>query len=110
MMRWMLAVGMALGAALGAQDDLEGFWRRGHVREILVRGIDGVSLSEWRDDGVNCVLSVPPVEAHALGLKTRTWFTLNLINPKSFGDDLEKVKAMAAVRADGSFLRPYDPL
>lgn len=110
MMRWLMAVGMALGAALAAQDDLGGFWRRGHVREILVRGIDGVSLAEWRDDGVNCVLSVPPAEAHALGLKTRTWFTLNLINPKSFGDDLEKVKAMAAVRADGSYLRPYDPL
>ena len=38
MMRWLMAVGMALGAALAAQDDLGGFWRRGHVREILVRG------------------------------------------------------------------------
>lgn len=110
MNRWLAAVGVAVCASVPAQDDLSGFWRRGHVRELLAQGIPGVTLAEWQQAGVNCVMGVKPAEAHAVGLKTRTWFTLNLINPKSFGDDLEKVKAMAAVRADGTFLRPYDPL
>jgi len=110
MERWLTALGVVVCVALPAQEDLGAFWQRGHVRELLAQGIGGVSLGEWQQAGVNCVMGVKPAEAHAAGLKTRTWFTLNLINPKLFGNDLEKVKAMAAMRADGTFLRPYDPL
>ena len=110
MNRWMTGIGLMVCLGLAGQDDLQGFWRRGQVRELLAQGIGGVSLPEWRQAGVNCVMGAKPAEAHAAGLKTRTWFTMNMISPKAFGNDLEKIKAMAAVRADGTFLRPYDPL
>jgi len=47
MMRWLMAVGMALGATLGAQDDLEGFWREAYprIRRELARRYP---KHEWR--------------------------------------------------------------
>lgn len=104
----MVMVLQTLAATAPAQQD--GFWQRGQVRELLVRGIDDVSLEEWADVGVNCVMGVPPAEAHAQGMKTRTWFTMNSINPRTFGDDLELVRSMAAIGKDGAVKRPYDPL
>ena len=102
---------LAVSTAAWAQDEpLADFWRRGHVRELLARGIDDVSLEQWAAGGVNCVMGVPPAEAHALGLRTRTWFTMNSINPRTFGDDLEVIRTMAAVTRDGTLRRPYDPL
>ena len=93
-----------------AQEDLAGFWHRGQVRELLVSGIEGVTLQQWADIGVNCVMGVKPEDAHALGLKTRTWFTMNSIRPKTFNDDLDLIHSMCAVNRDGSYRRPYDPL
>ena len=104
----MMTVILTLSAAVWAQDD--SFWQRGHVRELLVRGIEDVTVEDWAGIGVNCVMGVPPEEAHALGMKTRTWFTMNSINPRSFGDDLDLVRSMAAVGKDGTIKRPYDPL
>lgn len=110
-MKLAVAVVVVCTAVACAQEEpLEDFWRRGHVRELLVRGIDDVSLQEWVSDGVNCVMGVPPAEAHALGLKTRTWFTMNSIRPRTFGDDLDVIRTMAAENRDGSLRRPYDPL
>ncbi len=98
-------------AAVRAQDEpLEDFWQRGHGREWLGSGIEGVSLEEWAAGGVNCVMGVPPAEAHALGLRTRTWFTMNSIRPATFDDDLETIKSMTAITRDGGHMRPYDPL
>jgi len=98
-------------AAVRAQDEpLEDFWQRGHVRELLVSGIEGVALEEWAAGGVNCVMGVPPAEAHALGLRTRTWFTMNSIRPATFDDDLETIQSMTAITRDGGHMRPYDPL
>ncbi|MBD3292584.1 MAG: hypothetical protein GF393_06640, partial [Armatimonadia bacterium] len=86
------------------------FWQRGQVRELLVGGIDDVTLQQWADTGVNCVMGVAPEEAHALGIKTRTWFTMTAINPDAFDGDLETIRSMAAVGKDGALHRPYDPL
>jgi len=66
-----------------AQEDLADFWRRGQVRELLVNGIADVSNEQWAALGVNCVMGVKPEDAHALGLKTRTWFTMTSINPRT---------------------------
>jgi hypothetical protein len=97
-------------AICSGQQDLADFWRRGHVRELLVGGIEGVELSEWAEAGVNCVMGVDPAKAHEQGMKTRTWFTMNAIRPRTFDDDLDRIKAMCAVNRDGSYRRPYDPL
>ncbi len=104
----MMTVILTLSAAVWAQD--ESFWQRGHVRELLARGIEDVTVEDWAGVGVNCVMGVPPAEAHALGMKTRTWFTMNSIRPGSFDNDLEVVRSMAAVGKDGTIKRPYDPL
>ncbi len=103
---------IVLGCAVGwAQDEpLEDFWRRGHVRELLVNGIERVTLEQWAQTGVNCVMGTDPAQAHALGLRTRTWFTMNSIRPQTFGDDLEVIRTMAAENRDGTLRRPYDPL
>ncbi len=101
---------LGCSAACAQDEPLEDFWRRGHVRELLVRGIDDVSLEEWAAVGVNCVMGVPPAQAHALGLRTRTWFTMNSIRPATFDNDLDLIRSMAAVNRDGSYRRPYDPL
>jgi hypothetical protein len=109
----LMVVVMAAGpsaAFAGGMGDLGDFWQRGAVRELLVRGIDNVSLEEWADIGVNCVMNVPPEEAHALGLRTRRWFTMNLLNPASFDNDMDAVLSMTAVTLDGTHLRPHDPL
>ncbi len=110
-MRIILATACILSCAIcAAQEDLADFWRRGHVRELLVGGIKDVELTEWAEVGVNCVMGVKPDEAHELGLVTRSWFTMNSIRPKTFDDDLDRIKAMCAVNKDGSYRRPYDPL
>jgi len=101
---------LGCAVAWAQEEPLEDFWRRGHVRELLVNGIDGVTLGQWADVGVNCVMGAAPDEAHALGMRTRTWFTMNSINPRSFGDDLEVIRTMAAENRDGTLRRPYDPL
>lgn len=106
----LIALVVCTATACAQEEPLEDFWRRGHVRELLVSGIDDVTLEQWVADGVNCVMNVPPTEAHALGLRTRTWFTMNFINPRVFGDDLDVIRTMAAENRDGSLRRPYDPL
>ncbi len=111
MMRTMVPIACALSCTICfAQADLADFWRRGHVRELLVGGIEGVELSEWANAGVNCVMGIEPEKAHALGMKTRTWFTMNSIRPQTFNDDLERIKSMCAINKNGSYRRPYDPL
>ncbi|MFW6437410.1 MAG: hypothetical protein ACOCZ7_00235 [Armatimonadota bacterium] len=110
-MRLLLSATTAVlltGATVCAQD--AEFWQRGHVRELLVNGIEDVSLEEWADAGVNCVMGVEPAKAHALEMKTRTWFTMTAINPTVFDDDVERIRSMAAVGRDGTIKRPYDPL
>lgn len=110
MRAFLAVVGVLACGGVGAQENLAEFWQRGRVRELLVSGIGGVALEQWREAGVNCVMGVAPEEAHRQGLKTRTWFTLNMINPKEFGNDSARIQALCAVNADGSFRRPYDPL
>lgn len=109
-MRVALIAIVMLSCAVAVAQDFGDFWQRGQVRELLARGIEGVTLAEWADAGVNCVMGIPPAEAHAAGLKTRTWFTMTAINPRSFGGDLDRVRSMAAIGKDGTVRRPYDPL
>lgn len=101
-------VAMSLAAAF-AEDDLEEFWQRGKVRELLVNGLpaDDEGLRMWAEHGVNCVLGVNAELAQRHGLKTRSWFTMNLMSHR-LGE--ERLKAMAAINEDGSYRRPYDPL
>ncbi len=106
----VMTVLLPVAAACQEIPDLADFWRRGAVRELLVRGIDDVSIEDWTVAGVNCVMGVQPEEAHAAGLRTRTWFTMNAIRPATFDDDIETITSMAAVNLDGSYRRPYDPL
>lgn len=93
-----------------AQDDPSAFWRPGQVRELFISGLpaDAESLEMWAQNGVNCVTGVNPELAHAAGLRTRTWFTMNYMDSRWLPED--RIKAMAAVHADGSFARPFDPL
>jgi hypothetical protein len=93
-----------------AQDDLAKFWRPGQVRELFISGLpsEAPALADWAASGVNCVTGVKPELAHAAGLKTRTWFTMTYMDSRSTPE--EQLKAMAAVHADGSYARPYDPL
>jgi len=109
-MKYIFSAIVILSAPFLVHAEDDDFWRRGHVRELLVNGIEDVPLEEWADAGVNCVMGVPPAEAHALGMKTRTWFTMTAINPDVFDNDMEKLRSMAAVGPDGTLKRPYDPL
>ena len=86
------------------------FWQPGSVRELFVSGLptDDAGLQAWADSGVNCVTGVKPELAHAHGLKTRTWFTMNFMDSRNTPE--ERLKAMAAVHEDGGYARPYDPL
>ena len=108
--RLMVVFGMvAASVSIGAQSELEAFWKRGHVRELLVSRLpsDDAGLTMWAEHGVNCVMGIKPELAHKHGLKTRTWFTMNSMGP---GMGEERLKAMAAINEDGSYRRPYDPL
>jgi hypothetical protein len=58
MRRLLAGVGFLACVGLQAEENLADFWQRGRVRELLVSGIDGVSLPQWRDAGVNCVMGV----------------------------------------------------
>ena len=105
----MFFVVVSSAACVVAEEPLAEFWRRGRVREMLVRGMPDKDLAEWSRRGVNCVMGVKPDEAHKHGMKTRSWFTLNSMRPgRPF--DLDTIKKMAAVNKDGSYRRPYDPL
>jgi hypothetical protein len=86
------------------------FWQPGKVRELFISGLpsDEEGLKQWAAAGVNCVTGVKPELAHAHGLKTRTWFTMNHMDSRHMPE--EQIKAMVAVRQDGSFARPFDPL
>jgi hypothetical protein len=86
------------------------FWQPGKVRELLGSGlpVEDEDLKMWADHGVNCITGVRPALAHAQGLKTRTWFTMNFMDSRRTPE--EEIKAMAAIRLDGSYLRPFDPL
>ena len=54
MMREALAIGcLACCAMCAAQEPLTDFWRRGQVRELLVGGIEGVTLADWAEIGTN---------------------------------------------------------
>lgn len=105
----LLTTIIGVSGGVHGQDALADFWQRGRVRELKMSGLPQPP-AEWAQYGVNCALGVRPAEAHACGMKARAWFTMNLISPKRFDNDLDRVKAMAAVRADGTYLRPYDPL
>lgn len=113
-MRAMLACALSLvwgcGVVIAQETDLEGFWERGHVRELLVSGLpsDDAGLKMWADCGVNCVTGIKPELAHKYGLKTRTWFTMNYMNSRA--RDLDSIKSMAAINRDGTYRRPNDPL
>jgi len=86
------------------------FWQRGQVRELFISGLpaDDAALASWAKDGVNCVTGVAPELAHKHGLRTRTWFTMDYMDSRNMEE--ATIKAMAAVREDGSYLRPNDPL
>ena len=102
-------IAMTVAPAL-ADDDLEQFWQRGKVRELLVNGLpaDDEGLRMWAEHGVNCVFGVNPELAHRHGLKTRSWFTMDYMDSRRM--DEERIRSMAAVREDGGYLRPNDPL
>ena len=106
-----MAAVLTCGTAF-AQPRLSDFWRRGHVRELLLTRLptDPAALAEWAKCGVNCTLGVRPEAAHKHGMKCRTWFTMNSIRPRTFNSDEETIKKMAAINKDGSYRRPYDPL
>lgn len=105
---WSLGLIIVLAACGGAADS--SFWQPGKVRELFISGLpaDEAALKMWAENGVNCVTGVPPELAHKIGLRTRAWFTMNYMDSRNMSE--ERIKSMAAVRADGSFLRPYDPL
>ncbi len=105
---WSLGLIIVLAACGGAADS--SFWQPGKVRELFISGLpaDEAALKMWAENGVNCVTGVPPELAHKIGLRTRSWFTMNYMDSRNMPE--ERIKSMAAVRVDGSFLRPYDPL
>ena len=105
----ILLLAAIIGASALSQEDLASFWQRGRVRELLTGGTKQAP-AEWAKQGVNCTMGTKPDQAHAVGMKTRSWFTMNAINPKVFGNDLDRIKAMCAIRENGAYLRPYDPL
>lgn len=86
------------------------FWQPGQVRELFISRLpaDAEALADWANNGVNSVTGINPALAHAAGLKTRTWFTMTYMDSRSTPE--ERIKAMAAVRQDGSYARPNDPL
>jgi len=98
-----------LGASFDADDSPEDFWQRGKVRELVMSRLPSRTedLRRWAEHGVNSVTGISPNLAHQHGLKTRSWFTMNLMSPQ-LGQ--ERIEAMAAVNEDGSLRRPYDPL
>jgi len=108
----LAACAVAIASALSAcaQEDLADFWQQGKVRELLLSGLpnDEAALADWAASGVNCVLGVKPEPAHKYGMKTRSWFTMNYMDSRNMEE--ATIKSMAAIRADGSYLRPFDPL
>jgi hypothetical protein len=59
-------------ACLAADEPLAEFWRRGCVREMLMRGMPDKDLGEWSRRGINCTTGVKPDEAdgHAFSAST----------------------------------------
>jgi len=96
-------------ASVCAAQDLAAFWERGKVRELFSSGLatEEAQMQEWAGHGVNCLTGAKPELAHKCGMKTRTWFTMNLISSSM---DEDRRKAMAAINRDGTYRRPYDPL
>jgi hypothetical protein len=108
---YRIAIVFMLLMVVAAQaQDLADFWKPGQVREVFVSGLptEPADLADWAANGVNCVTGVPPAKAHAAGMKTRTWFTMNYMDSRSMSmPDIEK---RAARHEDGSMARPVDPL
>ncbi|MCC7492281.1 MAG: hypothetical protein IT204_08055 [Fimbriimonadaceae bacterium] len=104
MVLWCLVV-----LTLGAADD-SALFQRGRCRELFISGLpqEPADLAAWAATGVNCAFGAQPAAARAAGLATRGWFTLNYMDSRSH--DESWIRARAAVRQDGSFLRPADPL
>lgn len=108
MLRLILAA-MFAAVAANAQP-LADFWKPGQVRELFIGGLPSTpeDLTQWSASGVNCVTGVLPAAAHAAGLKTRAWFTMNYMDSRNMPmPDIEK---RAARHEDGSMARPVDPL
>lgn len=86
------------------------FWRVGRARELFISGLpsDEAALAAWAAEGVNSVTGVAPAVAHRVGLRTRSWFTMNYMDSRSM--DEATIRSMSAVREDGGYLRPNDPL
>ncbi|MCE5238780.1 hypothetical protein LLH23_09850 [bacterium] len=105
-----LLIALSLGLAATAFAAEGAFWQPGNVRELFIGGLpaDDAGLQMWADNGVNCVTGVRPELAHAHGLRTRTWFTMNYMDSRNTPE--ERLNAMAAVHEDGSYARPNDPL
>lgn len=103
-----LALCVGLDATIFAAEPA--FWQPGNVRELFISGLptDDATLADWASNGVNCVTGVKPELAHAHGMRTRTWFTMTLMDSRHTPED--KIKALAAVHEDGSYARPNDPL
>ncbi len=85
-------------------------WDRGTVRELFISGLPQTpdDLAGWVKAGVNCFFGLKPEQAEQAGALSRGWFTLNYMDSR--GQDEAWITARAAVREDGSYLRPYDPL
>ena len=109
MLRMLLAASV-LATTLASAQPLADFWKPGQVRELFIGGLpsEPADLTQWAAEGVNCVTGVPPAQAHAAGLKTRTWFTMNYMDSRN--TPMADIEKRAARHEDGSMARPVDPL
>lgn len=109
MFRLILAATL-LTASFASAQPLADFWKPGQVRELFIGGLpaEPADLAQWAADGVNCVTGIKPALAHAAGLKTRTWFTMDYMDSRS--SSMPDIEKRAARHEDGSMARPVDPL
>ncbi len=106
---WRSMCALAAVAVTAAVADNDPF-SRGRCRELFISGLPQApaDLAAWAAAGVTCAYGAKPAEARAHKLSTRGWFTLNYMDSRSH--DEAWIRARAAIREDGSYLRPYDPL
>ncbi|NUQ01325.1 MAG: hypothetical protein HUU35_15885, partial [Armatimonadetes bacterium] len=85
-------------------------WGRGRCRELFISGLpqEPADLQAWAAAGVTSLAGAKPEAARPHGLLTRGWFTLNYMDSRSNTEAW--IKERAAVRQDGTYLRPFDPL
>ncbi|MEI6500726.1 MAG: hypothetical protein WCP21_06825 [Armatimonadota bacterium] len=106
----LLIVAMLLGATIAQAQSLADFWKPGQVREVLLGDLATTpeQLADWAANGVNCAAGVPPAKAHAAGMKTRTWFTMDYMDSRS--STMPDIEKRAARHENGTMCRPVDPL